>query len=397
MKNGYLSQYFQDISAKLLSEVEVNPKHSNQHEFQGVSALRKMLGTEKRTYMARFLFLDDELEPTTDDVEMTWYDARRNKPNRSPEYRLYYPTSPVIRAAAAGDVLVIARRPDDTLLVVIARSGSTTAAQLVWLFGVEPGKHFTEAPDLDSNRLEYASRYILEQMGVEICVQSTDDLQEMLDRFSGSFPTTRVFSEFARSTLPELDARDDPDGVLLCWLEREEMLFRTLEKHIIQKRLAEGFADVDDFIRYSLSVQNRRKSRVGLALENHFEAVLNQYDIRYNRTKVTENHSKPDFIFPGILEYHDPTFPQTRLTMLGSKSTCKDRWRQILSEADRIPNKHLLTLEAAISKHQTDEMSSRRLQLVIPREIHKTYTLQQQQWLWDVHTLLEVLRKKQEF
>ena len=27
-------------------------------------------------------------------------------------------------------------------------------------------------------------------------------------------------------------------------------------------------------------------------------------------------------------------------SMLGVKTTCKDRWRQVLSEADRIPQKH---------------------------------------------------------
>ena len=43
--------------------------------------------------------------------------------------------------------------------------------------------------------------------------------------------------------------------------------------------------------------------------------------------------------------------------MLAVKSTCKDRWRQILAEADRLPVKHLLTLEPGISVAQTDEMT----------------------------------------
>jgi hypothetical protein len=30
--------------------------------------------------------------------------------------------------------------------------------------------------------------------------------------------------------------------------------------------------------------------------------------------------------------------------MLGVKTTCSDRWRQVLAEADRIQLKHLLTL-----------------------------------------------------
>lgn len=197
-------------------------------------------------------------------------------------------------------------------------------------------------------------------------------------------------------TLAHVDARDNPDEVLMLWLEREEVLFRTLENHLIEQQLAKGFADVDSFISYSLSVQNRRKSRVGQSLENHFETLLKAREICYDRTKVTENRSKPDFIFPGIEKYHDPAFDASLLTMLGAKSTCKDRWRQVLAEADRIENKHLLTLEAAISTHQTDEMISKHLQLVIPRAIHKTYTIAQQEWLMDVTSFIAMLQSRQD-
>ena len=81
--------------------------------------------------------------------------------------------------------------------------------------------------------------------------------------------------------------------------------------------------------------------------------------------------------------------------MLGAKSTCKDRWRQVLAEADRIEKKHLLTLEAAISTYQTDEMADKNLQLVIPKSIHKTYSEKQQTWLYSVSDLLSELRSKQ--
>ena len=81
--------------------------------------------------------------------------------------------------------------------------------------------------------------------------------------------------------------------------------------------------------------------------------------------------------------------------MLGAKSTCKDRWRQVLAEADRIERKHLLTLEAAISTYQTDEMADKQLQLVIPRSIHKTYTTEQQAWLFSVADFLAEVRRKQ--
>lgn len=188
----------------------------------------------------------------------------------------------------------------------------------------------------------------------------------------------------------------------MTWMEREEILFRTLERYLIADRLSKGFAgevdvgvDVDGFLSFSLSVQNRRKSRVGLALENHLELLFAENGLRYARTAVTENKAKPDFLFPGMAEYHNPAYDSLKLTMLGVKSTCKDRWRQVLAEADRINNKHLLTLETAISTHQTDEMASKCLQLVLPRGLHQTYTPAQQAWLMDVAAFTDLVRIRQ--
>jgi hypothetical protein len=167
-------------------------------------------------------------------------------------------------------------------------------------------------------------------------------------------------------------------------------------KHIIGEKLSKGFdGDVDSFISYSLSVQNRRKSRTGYAFENHLEYIFEKLDIRYSRTAVTENKSKPDFLFPGEMEYHDPSFSPLNLTMLGVKSTCKDRWRQVLAEADRIEEKHLLTLEVAISSNQTDEMNSKKLQLVVPKPLHETYTAGQQEWLMDFVSFTELVKERQ--
>ena len=132
--------------------------------------------------------------------------------------------------------------------------------------------------------------------------------------------------------------------VLMAWMEREEILFRTLERYLIADRLSMGFGgdvdtgvDVDGFLSFSLSVQNRRKSRVGLALENHLEVLFAECGIQYTRAAITENKAKPDFIFPNVAAYHNPAFNPVHLTMLGVKSTCKDRWRQVLAEGPQAP------------------------------------------------------------
>ena len=92
---------------------------------------------------------------------------------------------------------------------------------------------------------------------------------------------------------------DDADNVLIAWMENEEALFRVLERHLVGERLRQGFGeDVDAFIDFSLSVQNRRKSRAGYSLEHHVEALLRARNIKYQRQVVTEGKSKPDFLFP---------------------------------------------------------------------------------------------------
>lgn len=55
------------------------------------------------------------------------------------------------------------------------------------------------------------------------------------------------------------------------------------------------------------------------------------------------------------------------LICLGAKTTCKDRWRQILNEADRIPVKHLFTLQQGVSKNQLAEMYREKVCLVVPK------------------------------
>lgn len=409
MKPGYLSEYFEGVAAKRLSAVEADDTRSNQHEYHATKKMQVFLGSpEEKTRMpARFLYLSDvDLDPIVDDAFLTLYNCRKDKP-RAPEYHLYFPTTNVSLNASEGDLLVIAKKRGGGLLVIIAENGSSIGRQIEWLFGFTDLAHlgFSVKSELETeqDRIEFASRLILENIGITVDASEESYLDDMLARFAGRFPTTREFSAYARSTLKDLSPQEQPDFVLMTWMEREEVLFRTLERYLIADRLSQGFTDedgagvvdVDGFLSYSLSVQNRRKSRVGLALENHLELLFSENGLRYTRTAVTENKAKPDFLFPGVAEYNNPSFDPLKLTMLGVKSTCKDRWRQVLAEADRIDDKHLLTLETAISTGQTDEMAAKRLQLILPRSLHKTYTQPQQAWLMDLEAFIVLARQRQ--
>ena len=403
MKAGYLSEYFAGVAMKNLSAVEADAARSHQHEYNGDKGLMKVFGhaTEKHKFEALYIYLSDgDDEPVVAKSTVTWYDARLKHATRT-EHRMYFPTNQVSMIAAEGDLLVIGRRPDNSVLVIIAQGDSTIASQVQWLFGVKlehSGFSVREELETEQDRIQFASAFILEQLGIEPETPAAGEsyLDIMLERFDGRIPTTDVFSSYARSTVPELDPVADPDGALLGWMEREEILFRTMEKHLLGDTLRKGFVDdVDGFLAFSLAVQNRRKSRSGHALENHLEVIFTANRVRFERGAVTEGKQKPDFLFPGGREYADLTFDTALLTMLGAKTTCKDRWRQVLAEAKRIEHKHLLTLEAAISTHQTDQMQEHRLQLVIPRGLHSTFTSEQQRVLLDVAGFTALVRERE--
>lgn len=412
MRRGYLSEYFEGVAIKRLAAVEVDPARSHQHEFNATAEMLDFIGrpTEKVRYPARFLYLDDDGdEPVVEDATLTLYDARAAHPTRT-EYRFYFPDTQVSMMSSEGDLLLIARRRrtegnanDPGLLVIVAENGSSMANQIAWLFGFSGDDlfpRFSVRSELETEqyRVGFAASVILESIGVEVEQRAENYLDEMLRRFNGRFPRTIDFSAYARSTLDDIDERADADGALMAWMEREEILFRTLERHLIAERLRAGFVGdqaTEEFIKFSLSVQNRRKSRVGLALENHLSVVFTTLGIRHKRTAITENKTKPDFLFPGQVEYHDAAFPVARLSMLAVKSTCKDRWRQALAEADRIEEKHLLTMEPGISTNQTTEMRDKKLQLVLPKGLHATYTEPQRAWLFDLRTFCGLVRARQ--
>ncbi len=178
----------------------------------------------------------------------------------------------------------------------------------------------------------------------------------------------------------------DPDSALLRWTEEEYRLFRAIEHDRYGGTVARGFSTVDDFIVLANQVLNRRKSRAGKSLEHHLSAIFDENRIEYTAQAVTEGNKKPDFLFPSEEAYHDMTFSIEKLCTLAAKTTCKDRWRQILNEADRLrdENKYLCTMQQGISSAQMDEMQAEKVILVVPKPYIKAYPRDRQDRIWTV-------------
>lgn len=200
-------------------------------------------------------------------------------------------------------------------------------------------------------------------------LQARDSLfAELVRSLKTTFPDTVELAGITRSICAREKLSEISDERLTHWLDAEYQLFRLIENKMYDPFIQTGNHSLEEILAFSGSVLNRRKSRAGKSLEHHLAAIFDEQNLIYSHGEITEGHSRPDFIFPGISRYRDPKFAEKHLVFLGSKTTCKDRWRQILTEAKRIDRKHLFTLQQGISSNQLGEMERENVTLVIPRQ-----------------------------
>jgi len=397
---GSLRDYFDVVLAKSLGGTDIDRMVSHGHELGGFGRLRKYLGDDDRRVWATYLYVGDGAMETAYALT-TWYDARRKNPNRGPEYRLYYPECPPVSMAGVGDLAIVAVTSEGELAFVFAESGTDRESEVRYLFGVDDDSASYKPSRDMGRRVDAFGAEILAMLGIEAEApwELGEYVTEMLDRWPDRLPHGRVFSEFARC-VSGMDPLDDPDGALVDFYNTQTTLFMEYERHEMESRLGPLVRNVSDpdydaILSVAMSLFQRRRSSAGHALEYHLEAVFDAFGIDYTAQGRTEGKEKPDFLFPSEDAYHDSLFPAARLTLLGAKTTAKDRWRQVLQEGDRVRTKHLVTLEPAISVDQTKEMAARDLQLVVPAPIHATYLPSQQRGMWTVRDFCECVLDRQ--
>lgn len=170
---------------------------------------------------------------------------------------------------------------------------------------------------------------------------------------------------------------EKPDIRLLKRRDCEFEIFKAVEEAVEGGKVAAGFAGLADFLGLAQTILQRRKSRAGRSLELQAREIFIEEGLiegtTFSHGAISEAGKKPDFLFPSKAAYQDSDYPVEKLRMLASKTTTKDRWRQILNEADRIPRKHLLTLQEGVSEPQFAEMKAANVQLVVPEKLIEKY------------------------
>lgn len=155
--------------------------------------------------------------------------------------------------------------------------------------------------------------------------------------------------------------------------ECEYIVFQSVESAFEMPVIGKGFSSIDDFVGRANSILQRRKARSGRSLELQTKAILDEEGVNFKYQASTEGGNRPDFLFPSQESYDNLKYPEANLRMLAVKTTVRERWRQILEEADRVKTKHLLTLQEGVSENQFDQMKQLDVRLVVPKPLHARY------------------------
>lgn len=237
----------------------------------------------------------------------------------------------------------------------------------------------------------------------KISCSSEEMINREMDCFINSlatdFPSSDIMSATSRKIYHHVynyieNITKNPDKQIVEWINMEYQLFRRIEENRYAGMIKAGFSSVDEFISVANQALNRRKSRAGKSLEHHLAAIFDGNKIPYAAQAKSEGNKKPDFLFPSHDAYHNKDYPESKLIFLGAKTTCKDRWRQIINEANRISKKHLFTLQQGVSPQQMAEMTEENVILVVPKPYIKAYPPEYQESIMPLHKFIEYIKEK---
>ncbi|MGH2506016.1 MAG: type II restriction endonuclease, partial [Ktedonobacteraceae bacterium] len=169
---------------------------------------------------------------------------------------------------------------------------------------------------------------VVTEYRLQRCFLSEEDIP---DAWKQDFPST---TDILKKVIEVFeDGKSEPDRRLLNRRDCEFNVFRSVEEFHILPVIKKGFTDISGFLEFANSVMQRRKSRSGRSLELQLAKIFVEENLSFSHGAISEGNKKPDFLFPSVEAYQEaaPVSSPTRIRMLAAKTTCTDRWRQILN------------------------------------------------------------------
>ena len=136
---------------------------------------------------------------------------------------------------------------------------------------------------------------------------------------------------------------------------------RDTGNRIISLQYSGGVPSFDQLDSFFLSVAQSRKSRAGKAFELILEELLGRRLGYPLDGQVNVEGATPDFVMPSR-EYFDRN--PIDCLLLTAKRTLRERWRQVVTEANVTYSYFLATLDKNVTKSQLQQAAKHKIYLV---------------------------------
>lgn len=136
---------------------------------------------------------------------------------------------------------------------------------------------------------------------------------------------------------------------------------KAVAEEVLASSFGSGALDFDQLDAFFLSLGQSRKSRAGKVFEIILEELLADRLGFPMDSQVTIEGAKPDFVMPsgGHFEEHP-----LDCILLTAKRTLRERWRQVVTEANKTYSYFLATLDDQISESQLTQAQNHKIWVV---------------------------------
>lgn len=123
-----------------------------------------------------------------------------------------------------------------------------------------------------------------------------------------------------------------------------------------------GRVDFSDLNRFFLSISQSRRSRAGGAFEYIIKELFSRLSYPFS-SQVNIDGAKPDFVMPSESYFREKPLDSIIFT---AKRTLRERWRQVVTEANKGYGFFLATLDEKITENQIEQAATHKIYLVVP-------------------------------
>jgi len=131
---------------------------------------------------------------------------------------------------------------------------------------------------------------------------------------------------------------------------------------IDQQILEKGTIHFNDMDKLLMSIFQSRKSRAGKAFEYIIRELFSRLSYPFSE-QVNIDGAKPDFVMPSEEYFKEKPLDSIIFT---AKRTLRERWRQVVTEANKGYGYFLATLDEKVTSSQIEQAETHKIFLVVP-------------------------------